>query len=80
MTTALRRMRIIFVTLAVGALGFGASAAMAEPLRVPDCADPMANGPCVTDVGCNRNCERWVGPGTLGACNESTYCCYCIEE
>ena len=79
MPQALRTARTTLLALAVaGALGFGATAAMAEPLRVPDCQDPTADAPCVTDVGCQRHCDRLFGPGTAGYCNESIYCCYCI--
>ncbi len=79
MTAMLRRLRISLVALGVaGALGFGASAALAEPLRLPECKDPYASGPCATDTGCQSFCDRKFGPGTSGFCNESTYCCYCI--
>lgn len=79
MRTTLRRTRASLLGLAVlGALGFGASAALAEPLRVPECLDPLANGPCGSDLGCRSYCDRYV-PGTFGSCNESTYCCYCVE-
>ena len=78
MTTALRRMRILVVALAVGGLGFGASAAMAGPPRVPECTDPWASSSCSSNLGCQRFCDRAV-PGSIGSCDTSTYCCYCIE-
>lgn len=79
MRTTLRRTRASLLGLAVlGALGFGASAAVARPLPVPECQDPWASGPCSSDLGCRSYCDRKF-PGTIGSCNESTYCCYCIE-
>jgi hypothetical protein len=78
MTKALRRMRILILVLAVGALGFGASTATAEPPRVPECTDPSANGACSSNLGCQRICDR-AAPGSIGSCDTSTYCCYCIE-
>jgi hypothetical protein len=78
MRTMLRRTRASLLSLAVlGALGFGTSAALAEPLRVPECTDPTADGPCGSDRGCKSYCDGLFGPGTAGFCVESTYCCYC---
>jgi hypothetical protein len=80
MRTLLRGTRSALLGLAVmGALGFGASAALAEPLRLPECQDPYANTACSSDLGCQRWCDKNVGTGLVGSCNESTYCCYCIE-
>ena len=79
MRTMIRRSRAALLSLAVlGALGFGASSALAGPMRLPECTDPEANGPCGTDSGCRSYCDRLFGPGTGGFCNENTYCCYCI--
>lgn len=79
MRTTLRRTRASLLGLGVlAALAFGGSAALAEPLRVPECQDPLANGPCSSDTGCQSHCNRKF-PGTFGSCNESTYCCYCAE-
>jgi hypothetical protein len=81
MTTILRRTRGPLLGLAVlGALGFGASAALAEPLRLPECTDPYASGPCATSSGCSSYCASRFGPGTISYCNTSTYCCYCIAD
>jgi hypothetical protein len=78
MRSILRRTRASLLSLAVlGALGFGASAALAGPVRVPACQDPTADGPCSSDTGCRSYCDRLLGPGTAGFCTESTYCCYC---
>jgi hypothetical protein len=80
MRTILRRTRHTVLGMAVlGALGFGASAALAEPLRLPECTDPYASGPCATSSGCRSFCESKFGPGIAAYCNTSTYCCYCIE-
>lgn len=79
MRTMLHRTRTTLTALAVLAtLGFGASAALAEPLRVPACQDPYAQGACSSDTGCRSYCQKYY-PGTIASCNESTYCCYCLE-
>lgn len=81
MRTMISRSRAALLSLSVlGVLGFGASAALAEAPRVPECQDPTANTACSSDLGCRAYCDRRFGPGaTVGNCNESTYCCYCIE-
>jgi hypothetical protein len=80
MPAMLRRTRTSLLGLAVlAALGFGASSALAEARRLPECTDPLADGPCGSDSGCSADCKQWYGPGTIGSCNESTYCCYCVE-
>ena len=79
MPRAMKTARTTLLSLAVlGALGFGASAAVAGPMRLPECTDPEANGPCGTDSGCRSYCDRLFGPGTGGFCNENSYCCYCL--
>lgn len=78
MTMLLCKMRIFIVALAVaGALGFGASAALA---KVPECQDPVADTACASDADCRSQCQRMYGPNTHGNCNESTACCYCIPD
>jgi hypothetical protein len=81
MRTMISRSRATLLSLSVlGALGFGASAALAEAPRLPECRDQSADGVCGTDSGCQSDCNQIYGPGArFGNCNESTYCCYCIE-
>ncbi|HEU4883592.1 MAG TPA: hypothetical protein VFT45_15135 [Longimicrobium sp.] len=78
MSRKIRKARAAVMALAVlGALGFGTSAALAEPLRVPVCTDPEADTACATSVGCNSYCNRKYGPGpSYCAAND---CCYCLS-
>ena len=78
MPTMLRRTRNTLLGLAVlASLGFGASAALAEPLRVPTCTDPEADGACAIHPQCDRICDRIYGPGLGGWCGTNE-CCYCL--
>jgi hypothetical protein len=75
--TMLRGTRNTLLGLAVlGALGFGTSAALAEPLRAQFYTDPEADGFCSTHYGCSTYCDRTFAPGTGGWCNLTTDCCY----
>jgi hypothetical protein len=76
MRTMLRRTRMSMMGFAVlGALGFGASSALAEVRPEAACGDPFANGSCTTTSACAKYCKGTVGAGT-GQC--SSGCCYCI--
>ena len=76
MRTMLRRARAPLTALAMlGALGFGASSALASVRPEAACGDPFANGSCTTTSACAKYCKGTVGAGT-GQC--SSGCCYCI--
>ncbi|HEV3050996.1 MAG TPA: hypothetical protein VGX50_11830 [Longimicrobium sp.] len=78
MPTMLRKTRNTLLGLAVlGALGFGTSAALAEPLRVPTCTDPEADTACSTSVGCSSYCYRLYGRGPSYCASND--CCYCLS-
>ncbi len=81
MRTMLRCSRAALLSLSVlGVLGFGASAAVADAPRLPECRDRSADGVCGTDSACRSHCDQVYGPGArYGNCDESTACCYCIE-
>lgn len=77
MRTMLHRTRATFVALAVlGALGFGASAALASP------AGPcprLAIGKCTSLAQCQDQCAQLGGNVANARCetNGGSGCCYC---
>jgi hypothetical protein len=77
MSRSIRRTRALLLSLAVtGALGFGASAALAN--AAPPCPR-LAIGRCTNLAQCQEQCAQ-VGGNVSGARCETdggTGCCYC---
>lgn len=69
MNHTMDRIRSLLYTLGIAAaLAFGATEAFSEPRA---CADPNADGACVS----NRDCQELVCGGAAGGCSRG--CCYC---
>ncbi len=77
MTSLLHSARGCAAALAVaGALSFGASTALAAPLRVQACTDPTAQGTCTSTSDCRKICNR-LSNGLIPVCDTGTSCCTC---
>lgn len=74
MSRAISRARIsLFALAVVGALGFGASTALAEP--PPPCPE-LAFGKCSSTDQCQRTCAN--AGLTMAARGCDNGCCYCV--
>lgn len=58
-----------------GALGFGASAALAKTAAPPQCTVPWAAGTCRTTSQCRDICASLGTNPTFSECRDN--CCYC---
>lgn len=76
MARKIQLLRTLLFSLVVGgALTFGANTALASANETLACADPNANGSCVTWYTCKKICEQQGYDPTYSFCVNG--CCYC---
>jgi hypothetical protein len=76
MTRTIRNARVSLLALSVGgALGFGASTALAGPLEGKQYCDRLSIGTCQSITECRANCLAVGYTDKHASCRDG--CCYC---